>query len=185
MPETRGPRAAAAIFDAALALLAEHGYDALTVEGVARAAGVNKTTLYRWWPSKPALLRAAILHARVLDVDIPDTGSLRGDLVALAEQVLALLTGPHAAPVVRALAAGPPELAGLAGEFFADRLAREQPLFDRARVRGDLPPVDPKLLLDLVAGALWVRVLLRQEEPPPDFAARTVDAVLGGTAGGR
>ncbi|MER7465308.1 TetR/AcrR family transcriptional regulator [Streptomyces sp. NPDC097981] len=181
MSVTRGPRAAAAIFDATLELLAERGYDGLTIEAVARAAGVNKTTIYRWWPSKPALVRATVLHARALDISVPDTGSLRGDLVALVEQVIGLLTGPYAEPVVRALAAGgsgQPELAELTRELFADRFAREQPVFERARARGELPATDPKLLVDLVAGAVWVRVLLRREPPTQHFAAEVVDAVL-------
>ncbi|MFI6006797.1 TetR/AcrR family transcriptional regulator [Streptomyces sp. NPDC051366] len=180
MSDTRGPRAAAAIFDATLELLAERGYDGLTIEAVARTAGVNKTTIYRWWPSKPALVRATVLHARALDISVPDTGSLRGDLVALVEQVIGLLTGPHAEPVVRALAggSGQPELAELTRELFAERFAREQPVFERARARGELPATDPQLLVDLVAGAVWVRVLLRRQPLPDRFAAEVVDAVL-------
>lgn len=184
MSDTRGPRAAPAIFDATLALLAERGYEGLTIEAVARAAGVNKTTIYRWWPSKAALVRATGLHARALDISVPDTGSLRGDLVALVEQVIGLLTGPYAEPVVRALAggAGGAELADLTRDLFAERFAREQPVFARARARGELPATDPKLLVDLVAGAVWVRVLLRREPLPDRFAADIVDAVL--TPGG-
>ncbi|MGK5559138.1 TetR/AcrR family transcriptional regulator, partial [Actinomadura kijaniata] len=63
---TRGPRRAQQIFDATLELLAAHGYRGLTVEGVAERAGVNKTTLYRWWPSKAALLGAALTHGAPL-----------------------------------------------------------------------------------------------------------------------
>ncbi|GAA5032060.1 hypothetical protein GCM10023335_74110 [Streptomyces siamensis] len=121
-----------------------------------------------------------MLHARALDIDVPDTGSLRGDLVALVEQVVALLTGPHAEPVVRALAggSGQPELAELTRDLFADRFARERPIFERARARGELPATDPKLLVDLLAGAVWVRVLLRREAVPDGFAAEAVDAVI-------
>ncbi|MFE7464434.1 TetR/AcrR family transcriptional regulator [Streptomyces sp. NPDC057499] len=179
----RGPRAAEAIFDTTLRHLAERGYARLTIEAVAQDAGVNKTTIYRWWPSKPALLRAALVHARVLDIDIPDTGSLRGDLVALVEQVVALLTNGRTEPVARALTSGTglpdDELAALTRDFFADRFSREQPVFARAAARGELPgDADPMLLLDLVAGAVWMRVLLRREPVPPDFARDVVDAVL-------
>ncbi|MYQ80100.1 MULTISPECIES: TetR/AcrR family transcriptional regulator [unclassified Streptomyces] len=179
----KGPRAAEAIFDATLRLLAERGYAGLTIEAVAQEAGVNKTTIYRWWPSKAALLRAALLRARVLDIDVPDTGSLRGDLIALTEQVAALVTGVRTRAVVRALASGTgladDELAALARDFFADRFAREQPVFARAAARGELPPgADPKLLLDLIAGAVWVRAALRNEPVPAGFAAAVVDAVL-------
>ncbi|MGW2178649.1 TetR/AcrR family transcriptional regulator [Streptomyces sp. NPDC001732] len=179
----KGPRAAEAIFDTTLRHLAERGYARLTIEAVAQDAGVNKTTIYRWWPSKPALLRAALVHARVLDVDIPDTGSLRGDLTALVEQIIGLLTNGRTEPVARALTSGTglpdDELASLTRDFFADRFSREQPVFTRAAARGELPPdADPMLLLDLIAGAVWMRVLLRREPVPPDFARNVVDAVL-------
>lgn len=181
----KGPRAAEAIFDATLRLLAERGYAGLTVEAVAQEAGVNKTTIYRWWPSKAPLLRAALLRARVLDIEIPDTGSLRGDLIALAEQVTELVTGVRTRAIVRALASGTglpdDELAALARDFFADRFSREQPVFARAATRGELAPgADPMLLLDLIAGAVWVRAVLRNDPVPPGFAAAVVDAVLPG-----
>ncbi|WP_406252278.1 TetR/AcrR family transcriptional regulator [Streptomyces atratus] len=179
----RGPRAAEAIFDTTLRHLAERGYARLTIEAVAQESGVNKTTIYRWWPSKPALLRAALIHARVLDIDIPDTGSLRGDLIALTEQITRLLTDGRTEPVARAMTAGTglpdDELAALTRDFFADRFSREQPVFIRAAARGELPAdADPMLLLDLIAGAVWMRVLLRREPVPPDFARDVVDAVL-------
>ncbi|NED13128.1 TetR/AcrR family transcriptional regulator [Streptomyces sp. SID9124] len=185
----KGPRAAEAIFDATLRLLAERGYAGLTVEAVAQEAGVNKTTIYRWWPSKAPLLRTALLRARVLDIEIPDTGSLRGDLIALAEQVTELVTGVRTRAIVRALASGTglpdDELAALARDFFADRFSREQPVFARAAARGELPPgADPMLLLDLIAGAVWVRAALRNEPVPPGFAAAVVDAVLPSGYGG-
>ncbi|MGW3656717.1 TetR/AcrR family transcriptional regulator [Streptomyces sp. NPDC005151] len=179
----KGPRAAEAIFDTTLRHLAERGYARLTIEAVAQDSGVNKTTIYRWWPSKPALLRAAMLHARVLDIDIPDTGSLRGDLIALTQQIVGLLTDERTEPVARAMTAGTglpdDELAALTRDFFADRFSREQPVFARAAARGELPKdADPMLLLDLIAGAVWMRVLLRREPVPPDFARDVVDAVL-------
>ncbi|MFV5993277.1 TetR/AcrR family transcriptional regulator [Streptomyces sp. NPDC056231] len=180
----KGPRAAEAIFDTTLRHLAERGYARLTIEAVAQDSGVNKTTIYRWWPSKPALLRAAMLHARVLDFDIPDTGSLRGDLIALTEQIVGLLTDERTEPVARAMTAGTglpdDELAALTRDFFADRFSREQPVFARAVARGELPKdADPMLLMDLIAGAVWMRVLLRREPAPPDFARDVVDAVTG------
>ncbi|SCF69938.1 TetR/AcrR family transcriptional regulator [Streptomyces sp. Ncost-T10-10d] len=179
----KGPRAAEAIFETTLRHLAERGYTRLTIEAVAQDSGVNKTTIYRWWPSKPALLRAAMLHARVLDIDIPDTGSLRGDLIALTEQITDLLTDGRTEPVARAMTSGTglpdDELAALTRDFFADRFSREQPVFARATARGELPEnADPMLLLDLIAGAVWMRVLLRREPVPPDFARDVVDAVL-------
>ncbi|EME64339.1 TetR/AcrR family transcriptional regulator [Amycolatopsis decaplanina] len=181
-----GPRKAEAIFAATLELLAEHGYDKLAIEAVAARSGVNKTTLYRWWPSKDALLAAALRDSGLLTVEIPDTGSLRGDLLAVATRIHRLLTSERTAPVVTAtLTASPrrPELVDVARSFFADRMAREEPIFDRATARGELRAgVDPVLVMDLLAGAIWFRLLLRGGEAGPDFLEEVVDTVLSGAA---
>ncbi len=179
-----GPRRAQAIFDATLELLADRGYDGLTIEGVAERSGVNKTTIYRWWPSKAALLGAALIEAPLLGFEIPDTGTLRGDLDAVMRAALALLTNPATAGIaVAALGATSrsPELASYTRAFFADRLAREGPIFERAVARGELPSdADPMLLLDLLAGAVWLRVAFRQMPVEDDFVCRALSIVLDG-----
>ena len=72
-----------------LELLQEHGYDRLALEAVATKAHASKATLYRRWPTKAELVMAAFIEGtRVVAVD-PDTGTLRGDLLALGEQILA------------------------------------------------------------------------------------------------
>jgi AcrR family transcriptional regulator len=183
-----GPRRQGQIFDATLEVLAEKGYERLTIEAVAERSGVHKTTIYRWWPSKAPLLGAALVEAPLLRFEVPDTGSLRGDLEALVRAILVLLTTRPAADIaVAALsaAAHSPELAGYARAFFADRLAREHPVFARATRRGELTgDTDPMLLMDLLAGAVWVRVVLRQAPVEPDFARRAVAAVLDGASPG-
>ncbi|MFF0739370.1 TetR/AcrR family transcriptional regulator [Streptomyces sp. NPDC004111] len=181
-----GPRKSREIFEATLALLQDKGYEGLTVEGVAELSGVNKTTLYRWWPSKGALLGAALLHGAPLALDFPDTGTLQGDLEALLDGIVTLLTAPPASAIAVAsfgAATHSPELAVHTREFFADRLAGEQPIFTRAVDRGELPPdADPMLLVDLLAGAAWLRVVFRQQPVEDDFTARAVRTVLRGAA---
>ncbi|MEU6413639.1 TetR/AcrR family transcriptional regulator [Microbispora sp. NPDC046933] len=178
------PRKKDDILNAALDLLAEKGYEGLTIEGVAERSGVNKTTIYRWWPSKAALLGTALVEARALDFDVPDTGSLRGDLHALLDGLARLLTTPPAADIaVAALgaAANSPELAEAARGFFADRLARERPIFERARERGEIDDsADPMMITDLLAGAVWLRVVFRQLPLDDGFTERAVNAVLDG-----
>ncbi|MGR6923569.1 TetR/AcrR family transcriptional regulator [[Actinomadura] parvosata] len=176
------PRKQQEIFDATLRLVAEKGYDGLTVEGVAERAGVNKTTIYRWWPSKAALLGAALVESDVLAFDAPDTGSLRGDLVALVESVRRLLTEPPGSDIaVAALGAAVrhPELD--ARRFFTDRFARERRIFERAVSRGELKEsADPMLIVDLLAGAVWMRAVFRGLRPGDDFATEAVSALLDG-----
>ncbi|MRG61289.1 TetR family transcriptional regulator [Agromyces sp. CFH 90414] len=183
----RGPRMAQAIHDAALRLLVERGYDGLTIEGIASRSGVNKTTIYRWWPSKDAVLAAALTASDALALAIPDTGSLRGDLRALARRIAELVTDPATAPIAGALlAAGAdrPQLAVVAREFFADRLLQERAMLDRASERGEVAAaVDPRSLMDLLAGAIWFRVFVRGEAPTEADLDAVVDTVLYGLDG--
>ncbi|ADD41232.1 TetR/AcrR family transcriptional regulator [Stackebrandtia nassauensis] len=179
-----GPRQAERLYRVVLELLREHGFDELAIETVAQRAGVNKTTIYRWWPSKDALVADALIHSELLDLDVPDTGSLRGDLTALVRQVRLLLSGADTAPIatsVFAAAASRPELAGLTRDFFADRLSRERVVFERAIARGDIhPDTDVTLAVDLALGAVWTRVVLRQQDVGEAFDAEVTDLLLAG-----
>ncbi|WP_280424883.1 TetR/AcrR family transcriptional regulator [Nocardia carnea] len=180
------PRRAGAIFAATLELLADKGYEGLTMEAVAARAEVNKTTLYRWWKSKDEVLAAALTDSDLLAFTVPDTGSLRGDLVETTRSIHTLLTGPATAPIAAAvLAAAPyrPALAAIGRAFFADRAEREHPIFRRAIDRGELPEdTDPRLIMDMLAGAIWFRLFLRAEDVREADLTTAVDLVLGGAA---
>lgn len=183
---TARPRRAEAIFAATLELLASAGYEGLTMEAVALRAGVNKTTLYRWWKSKDEVLAAALTESDLLTFPVPDTGSLRGDLIETARSIHGLLTAAATAPIAAAvLAASPgrPSLAAVGRMFFADRAAREHPLFRRAVERGELDGrTDPRLVMDMLAGAIWFRVFLRAEPVEASDIDKAVDIVLNGIA---
>ncbi|MEV0719511.1 TetR/AcrR family transcriptional regulator [Asanoa sp. NPDC050611] len=179
-----GPRDATAIYQATLELLLENGYDGLTIEGIAARSGVNKTTIYRWWSSKDELLATAFVRTRALKTAAPDTGSLRGDLLAVTTHVIELFGDPEGQRIVRAALNGLDRKSGLA-EFVrqstAEGLATEQPIFTRAIDRGELASdVDPATVIDMLAGAVWYRVFIRQIPLPPDFAERIVDIALAG-----
>ncbi|MFI1293624.1 TetR/AcrR family transcriptional regulator [Streptomyces sp. NPDC020792] len=184
-PQT-GPRRRDEIFTACLDLLAAQGYDLLTIEGVAQRSGVNKTTIYRWWTSKSELLRDALLHSGMLTFDLPDTGSLTGDLTALAARVQGLLADEHKQAIVESALVGAvrhPAMRELVTSFLEDRLGRHQPVFTRAVARGELPAdFDPAFLVDALAGALWIRILVRRRPVPGDFAEQMVGLLLEGVA---
>lgn len=83
----RGPALEEALLDAAWTELTERGYDELTIDGVAVRAGTSRAVLYRRWPNKQELALAAVAHEVAKDVVVaPDTGSLRGDAIALLRQ---------------------------------------------------------------------------------------------------
>ncbi|GGP97692.1 TetR/AcrR family transcriptional regulator [Streptomyces roseolilacinus] len=182
--EAGGPRRRAEIFTATLDMLGSLGYDSLTIEGVAQHSGVNKTTIYRWWSSKSELLRDALLHSHMLRFELPDTGSLRGDLTELAERVQALLDDEHRRTIVEAALVGAVRhqaMRELVVSFLDDRFGRHQPVFERAMARGDLPhDADPALLVDAMAGALWMRVLVRRGDVADTYTRDLVDMLMDG-----
>ncbi|MEV4481128.1 TetR/AcrR family transcriptional regulator [Micromonospora coxensis] len=183
---TRGPRGAAAIHAAVLDLLATGGYAGLTIEGVARRSGVNKTTLYRWWPSKPALVAATFRYAVARELPVPDTGSLRGDLVALVRSKAAFLgEGPgRLAADVLAHTGADPELARLADELLGQHSTHVAEITGRARARGELTgPVDDLLLADLLLGPVWLRAVVTHRPLSTADAEALVDTLLTGLGG--
>lgn len=93
-PRRRGEALNAAIYAATLAELTEAGYSGLTMERVAERARASKASLYRRWPSKAELVINAVYHVLSGPESIPDTGSLRGDLLAMFRDVAAQLAGP-------------------------------------------------------------------------------------------
>lgn len=95
----RSAEAHRAILEATLDLLAEVGYGRLTIEGVAARAGVGKTTIYRRWPSKPALV-VAVAERLAEKVRRPDTGSTRRDLVLLLRDIIDVFTTTMAGRIV-------------------------------------------------------------------------------------
>lgn len=141
-PRRRGDRLLAAVHQAVLDELGERGYAGLTVEAVAGRARVSKASLYRRWPGKRDLVLAAV-QATVPDPeDLPDTQSLRGDLVAYLTQVTAHLRGPAGAALRGLLTedpAGPGSTAELYGTAHRRRSTdRLRVLAERAVARGEL-----------------------------------------------
>lgn len=179
----KGPRDAAAIYRATVDLLVLRGYDGLTIEGVAAHSHVNKTTIYRWWPSKDALLAAALEETNILELTVGDTGSLRGDLIGVVDQVVTMLTAEPGGQIARAALGGldRPGLSFWVRMFCEKRAKQEAPIFERAVRRGELPAgVDSTMVVDLLAGAIWFRMLVRQEPMPEGYTEALVDAVLTG-----
>jgi AcrR family transcriptional regulator len=171
----------AALRDAALELLAEIGYDRLSIEAVAARARASKMTIYRRWSGKAELVADAISSLRKPG-DVPDTGSLRGDLEAMAstsdspdfrfdaQLVLGLVTA----------LARDPELRQVAREQFLGRGGiRLRQVFERAVARGEIPAGRNLDLLVSVFPALALHhLLLFGELPDASFAAQVMNEVI-------
>jgi AcrR family transcriptional regulator len=132
-----------AIQAAVVEVLAADGYGGLTMEDVAAMAGVSKATIYRRWPTKTDLLVSVIDRAAEGTVTPPDSGSLRGDLIALLSALVDFLDGPGGAARRALLAAATAEPA-IAAAFQRGPIARWDAAFDvafeRAAERGEVTP---------------------------------------------
>ncbi|MFI9029299.1 TetR/AcrR family transcriptional regulator C-terminal ligand-binding domain-containing protein [Streptomyces sp. NPDC053560] len=169
-PGGRTARTRTAVRDAVLAGLTEHGYSGLTVEYVAEHSGVHKTTLYRRWGGVDGLIADTLDLAGEDRWTPPDTGSLDGDLRALATEVLQSFTDPTtAAPSSAVIAAAFPseQAAAALRAYYTERFARCEAIVDRAVARGDLPgprsALDAGALVRALAAPLFFRLFITRE----------------------
>jgi AcrR family transcriptional regulator len=185
---TRGPsrKVRAAAIAATLAELAEAGYSALSLERVARRAGVHKTTLYRRWGTREQLVLEAMLERAGEHISVPDTGSLREDLLELARTAAANASSPEVAAMARAVVSESPHDSRLAEanrRFWAERLALDAVIVERAIERGEVAPgTDPRRVIEAVIGPIHLRLLLTGEPVDRRFLEGIVDVVVDGVA---
>jgi len=170
------------IFHATLQLIVESGYDKLTLDAVAGRAKASKATLYRRWSSKTDLVLDAISCLETAPPTLPDTGSLRGDLVAMAAKKG--LFEPERADILCGLATAlyrDPELRTRLAERFGDpRHNHLRELLSRARDRGEIrPDADLELLSQVVPAMVLFQLYLNTPgEVPPGFVVSVIDEVL-------
>jgi AcrR family transcriptional regulator len=191
----RSARSRRAIYDAALALVAEVGYPRTTIEGIAARAGVGKQTIYRWWSSKADVLLEAFLDLGAQAAQaagqetyaIPDTGDLAADLKAVLRATVDELTDPRFEAPSRALAAEGVVNEQLGREFVTKLLEPSLQLYvDRLRAAQDAgqvrPEVDPRIALELFVSPLAQRWLQRTAPFGYDYTDTLVDYALHGLA---
>jgi AcrR family transcriptional regulator len=162
----RDPSRDGAIRAAILEVLGRSGYSGLTMDAVAAAAGVGKATIYRRYRSKDQLVTGAVGALVDEQIEIPDTGSLRQDLLVLMREAVDLYGGGTLAaklmPSVVDEIRRNDELAAIARDrFLTRRRAALGVVFERGVERGDLrPDIDVDFALDVLAGPLFYRLLI-------------------------
>ena len=183
----RSARVVNAVLDAALAELAVKGYAALRVDDVAERAGVNKTTVYRRWPTKADLVGAALATFSDDVADLPDTGSLRADLLKLLRQRVRFAANPEKRAAARVLTneLDHPEVAAIAStvrELFRRPWVR---VVERAIERGEIPSKsDVGLIVDVISSAVSMRLFRWKEVLGDAYLRGVVDLVLQGASNG-
>ena len=177
----RDPSRDEAIIDATIDVLVRDGYDRLSMEGVAAAAGVGKTTVYRRWSSKAELVIDAMATLKPA-IDSIDTGSLEGDI----ELLIATACSPRSqrlqqvmVSVCSALPREPDLLEAFRIRFTEPRIARIANMLERARGRGELgPQVDVAMAASLVPSLMLQRALMTGEPAGRAYAEQVVGSVL-------
>jgi AcrR family transcriptional regulator len=188
---TRGRRRSesshAAIVKATQELLVERSYPELTIEGVAARAGVGKQTIYRWWPSKAALVLEAYLAGSEAVPPPREGATVREDVRALLGWLIAVLAQPTGGHVVAGLVGELQHDPVLAEGFHRDVVpARREGMLaalERGRERGEIrADADLELAVDALHGAVFYRLLLSGEPLDEPFAGRVAEQVLAGIA---
>lgn len=177
------PGVTVAITEAVLDELVDNGYGRLSMEAVARRAGVGKSALYRRWPSKQDMVLAVLSGLGVPPAAAPDTGSLRGDLRAALTATHHLLAHPRLSKIFADLIAEGMRVPALAAAVHAAMCDPRRDLaavmVRRAVARGELPAdVDSDLALDLLAAAIYWRVVVRATPVDSGYLDRLADHVL-------
>jgi AcrR family transcriptional regulator len=157
-----------------LSVLEEGGLAAASIEAIAARAGVGKQTIYRWWPTRGAIMLEALRTRAEMEIAIPDRGSVEEDLAKFLSATFALLRGRHGPLVAGLMAEAQTDAefhAVFRESFINARRQAMRTIFERGRDRGQVArDVDVEVLVDLVYGAMWYRLLVGHAKLSEGFA---------------
>ncbi len=181
----RSKQAHEAIIAATLELIEEKGYLRLSIEGIATRAGVGKQTIYRWWPSKAALIIEAYSQKVTSNFQSPDNGSLQLDLEELLITIFARIRIPPSSKVMTGLIAEAQTAPEVAEQFYTGFIKKRREMvfgliqkgIDRGEVHRD---TDMDIAADTLFGPMWYRLLLGHGPLDQKFAKKLVQQVLAG-----
>ncbi|WP_280236223.1 TetR/AcrR family transcriptional regulator [Nocardia cyriacigeorgica] len=185
-PGGRTARIRTQVLAAVHAQLTEHGYDALTIDTVAARAGVHRATVYRRWRDVGGLIADVFAAAGDIDWQPRDTGTLRGDLAALNEEIQESLTEqPSIAAALIAVSFRSEEAARALQRLWEGRYAQCEIVVERALRRGDVPPeTDARAVLIAATAPIYHHLVLLRTPPDPDLPDRIADSTARAAAAG-
>ncbi len=179
----RSARVREAVLHATLDALSEHEPAALTFSEIARRAGVHATSIQRRWGAKENVVLDALLTLSQEKLPIPDSGSLRGDLIAFGQSMAAYLGSAAGETVVRTLAASEDDasMADNRDRLVGARYEAARVMIDRAAERGELRPgTNPQIALELLVGPLHYRAVITRHPIDGGYIEEMVDTLLRG-----
>lgn len=178
----RSEEARQAILDATSRLMEATLVRNLTIEGIAREAGVGKPTIYRWWDSKCALVMDAFLATTAPKVPFPKSGSASDALKVQVKRVIALLRGRSGEIVAEMVGEGqsdPHVLEEFRERFFTQLLAPARQVIERGKESGEFDrTLDTDLAIDLIYGPIYYRLLLGHQPLDKAFANSLSERII-------
>jgi AcrR family transcriptional regulator len=180
-PQRRGAKVVDAILVAVVGELARVGFAGLSVEVIAERAGVNKTTIYRRWPTKSDLVIAALRDKVTRTLSPPNTGSFRDDLFVMFTTVRGMLASPEGRSLFLAMLGADRSVIEIARELRETGETAPRHIIRQAIERGEIPEgIDDELLLNAIFGALEHRLIFQQTTVTDAVARRLIDIVVTG-----
>jgi len=188
--DPRVTRSRAAVLDAAMALLAEEGYAAFTVEAVFARTGVAKTTIYRHWPTRNDLL-VAVIEQLGRRFDLPDTGAIRGDLIEFFSVSAPRMEHDKRYQSIKSVpglieaARCDPTVAAWSRRSMDNFLGCLRAVLERGRARGEVRrDRDLDAMANILLGSIVIRRAFLEQDASDAYIAEAVDTVLEGIAAG-
>lgn len=179
---TRGPARCQAILEATLDVLSETGFDAMTIDGVAAKARASKATIYRNWEGKTDLVAEAVAKWPGIEITAPDTGSLRGDLLAICRFLHDKLNsrqGNLFTGLLHAIQDDPALAETLREQTHVHVKAVHHQVIERAVARGEISGCpDPELVFSIAPAVMFFRHLFSGEPVDEQLLVQLVDDVL-------
>jgi AcrR family transcriptional regulator len=174
----RNETARRAILEAAAGLLATSELADISIARIADVAGVGRQTIYRWWPSKGAVLADAMAERAEDAVGVGSTGDLRADLTRFIAETFAAARHPTATRALRSLLGESLRDVPAAELLQAFTVRRREQLRSLVASSGQAPDHDIELLADQIFGVLWYRLAISREPVDDESAVRLAEAVL-------
>jgi AcrR family transcriptional regulator len=172
------------ILRSTLKLLQDGGFAELSIEAIAADAGVGKTTVYRWWPTKAALVADAFSASADNELRFPDTGNVRSDMSLQMRRLIRIFRSDRGKIVAALLAGGQSDeelIEAFRERFLWPRRRQAYQTLQRGIDRGELPPdSDLDLILDSLYGPIYMRFLIRHAKLDESFADEICGLVLKG-----
>jgi AcrR family transcriptional regulator len=172
------------VLTATLDLMTETGLGGLTIDDVSKRSGVAKTTIYRHWPNRTALVIDACLRMTDGDDEPPDTGSIADDVQAVLTNLATLLVTARWASILPSIvdaAERDPEIAEVHSRLQRWHAAPLRAALERAVLRGEIPPeADLSSIAAALLGPLYFRRWFSREPIDEGFVESIVEGVLGG-----